>query len=392
MGRPVAATATPRRQRRRNLPEPVKYLVGVRAGGCCELCGKYLLEGAITGQPARLGEFAHIVGQSTGERSPRGQSPLSAEERDSPDNIMLICAGDHDDIDRDGSTDVATIEMLKSKKQAHEERILLLVKIAHDQHSSLLRLIGDVQGAAVQIPLHVAAGTVARAGRYPKFDLGYDRAGVEIDLRGIPGETEGGADYWRQARRSIDEHLARLREGVRGDDVLHVSLFAFARLPLLIYIGAALDDTFLVDTFQLHRSDGSWDWKEDPEIQFAFSRPDALGEEAVLVVNVSGTIDDSQLPTHLVALPRIKVEPVDTATGTDAIVTRASLANFEGAIRDAFASLEIPNKAVKRLHVVAATPVSASVAIGRAHNAPVHPALVVYHRTGTTYELALEIP
>lgn len=55
---------------RRKLPERERFLVWVRAGGCCELCGRYLLEGDLTGRADRLGELAHIVGQSTGKKSP----------------------------------------------------------------------------------------------------------------------------------------------------------------------------------------------------------------------------------------------------------------------------------------------------------------------------------
>ncbi|WP_089107345.1 hypothetical protein [Streptomyces hyaluromycini] len=46
---------------------------------------------------------------------------------------------------------------------------------------------------------------------------------------------------------------------------------------------------------------------------------------------------------------------------------------------------------LRRLHVLAAVPVSAAVALGRVHDADVHPCLVVYDRTGGQYSAALEI-
>ncbi|GEM_PF-569228 len=386
------AEASPPNTRRRGLPERDKFLVWVRAGGCCELCGRYLLEGPITRRPYRLGELAHIVGQGTGPRSPRGQVEMSAKERDSADNLMLLCPNEHEEIDRHGSLDVATIYWLRGKKRAHEERIRRLASMAHDQRTAVLRVIGDVQGEPVAIAMTTAADTVARAGRYADFPLTFDRAGIEIDLRGIPGEAGGGADYWRAAIRKIDEGIARLAEGLRDDEVRHVSVFAFARLPLLVYVGAALDDTFQIDPYQRHRSDETWDWRDGPDVQFKVTRPDHLGEEAVLIVNVSGTIDEGQLPEAIGGLPRTKLELDGATPGVDAITSRAALRSFETAVRGLLAGLEIPSKSIRRLHVVAAVPMSAAVAIGRAHNGTVHPALAIYARAGHTFEMALEIP
>lgn len=54
----------------------------VRAGGRCEFCGTYLLEGKLTYKEFTLGELAHIVGREVKQASPRGMDPLPEEERD----------------------------------------------------------------------------------------------------------------------------------------------------------------------------------------------------------------------------------------------------------------------------------------------------------------------
>ena len=51
----------------------------MRAGGTCVLCGRYLLEGALTGAEVSLGELAHIVGQQQSKLSPRGDHPMPRE-------------------------------------------------------------------------------------------------------------------------------------------------------------------------------------------------------------------------------------------------------------------------------------------------------------------------
>ena len=92
---PVAGTAIPAgapRARRREIPERQRLLVWVRSGGCA-MCGKYLLEGEVTGRVNAWGEMAHIVGQGRGAASPRGQVEMSDEDRDSADNLILLCPG-----------------------------------------------------------------------------------------------------------------------------------------------------------------------------------------------------------------------------------------------------------------------------------------------------------
>jgi len=66
-----------------------------------------MLKGGVTHREIFLGELAHVVGQKDTEKSPRGTSDLSQCERDSADNLMLVCADEHDEIDNRDVLDVA---------------------------------------------------------------------------------------------------------------------------------------------------------------------------------------------------------------------------------------------------------------------------------------------
>jgi hypothetical protein len=379
-------------EKRRRIPDAQRLLVWVRSGGSCALCGQYLLEGEITARPYTLGELAHIVGRGRGPDSPRGQVDLSDEDRDSAENLMLLCRGEHNEIDRNGSLQIATIEWLRGIKREHEEHIRQLVSLGRDRRTAIVRVVGDIYGEAVQVGRQIAADTVVRERRFPYFPLTFDLQGVEIDLRGIPGERDGGAAYWDAAKRRIDEVIdLRLRDAIRTDQVRHVSVFGLARLPLLVYLGSKLDDTFPVALYQRHRDDQTWDWKDGDPVAFTVDRPEALAEEAMLMVNVSGTVDAAQLPEALAGLPvfTLRLDGVDA--GVDVLASRSSLAAFEREIRALFASLEASAKVVRRLHVVAAIPLSAAIALGRAHHPGVHPGLVIYARAGDGYEAVLEI-
>jgi len=81
------------------------------------------MEGRLIRREFALGDLAHIVGQHQTTGSPRGLADLPADERDKADNLMLICKGEHAEIDRAGSLDVMTVEKLRKLKRDHEDRI-----------------------------------------------------------------------------------------------------------------------------------------------------------------------------------------------------------------------------------------------------------------------------
>ena len=67
-----------------------------------------------------LGEEAHIVARERG--GPRGISSLTLEERDSLENLILLCPNHHTLVDKDPATH--TVELLLSMKRDHEEAVM----------------------------------------------------------------------------------------------------------------------------------------------------------------------------------------------------------------------------------------------------------------------------
>lgn len=245
--------------KRKSLDNKVRLEVWVRSGGRCALCNRYPLDGAITGRTVRLGELAHIVGQQNTPGSPRGQNELAEAERDTADNLTLVCADEHDEIDARKALDVFTVDKLREIKRAHEDRIKHATGIAPDR-TTTVRMIGQVQGQEVELARETASWAVLSSGnRIPLYLESYSRHGIEIDLRHIlgeaeidlrdvPGEDRAGGDYYRQAMAVINRVVDhKLNEGIAGDHVTHLSIFGFARLPLLVYLGSRLDDTVPTD-------------------------------------------------------------------------------------------------------------------------------------------------
>jgi hypothetical protein len=379
---------------RTKLKDAEKLKVWVRAGGTCVLCKRYLLDGALTGLEVSLGELAHIVGQQYSHRSPRGLNPMPREDRDGADNVLLACESCHEEIDDQLVTGILNVDTLKALKAAHEQRIRHVTTLQDEQRSLVLRVIGKLRGNAVEVTRSTVAKAVIGSGRFPWFDFDRDRLGVEVDLRSLPGELDADQTYYATACKVIDEVVeAKLHDAIKSGDVRHVSVFAFARLPLLVYLGTKLEDNCTIEVYQRHRATQDWAWDDDAENRnFTVTTAGAVdaATEAALVLNVSGSINRMEIPDQLAALPRFVVAP-DVTPSPDVIRSRTSLDAFCKAMRDVNATLDA-YKNIQCLHVIGALPPTAAIEVGRLHDPHIHPVLVIYDRTNSgSYGRALEI-
>ncbi|WP_326759055.1 hypothetical protein OHB35_14800 [Streptomyces phaeochromogenes] len=95
-----------------------------RSGNICAFpeCGLLLTaQGTAEDPVVVLGEMAHIVAESP--NGPRGDAPLTPEERNRYENLILLCNQHHQLIDSEGALAKYTVERLQAMKEAHEQRI-----------------------------------------------------------------------------------------------------------------------------------------------------------------------------------------------------------------------------------------------------------------------------
>ena len=185
-----------------------------------------------------------------------------------------------------------------------------------------------------------------------------------------------------------------LHDGLSRGLIDHVSVFAFARLPLLVYLGKKLGDGYSVDLYQRHRSRDSWLWSsEDQSTSFKFSGPNSSnGQEAVLLASISGTVHEHEIPAQLQGLPIFRIEVADECAVGGIMETRATFLEYQATLRRFFGYLEQCHKNIERMHLFGALPISAAIAIGRVQDPVIQPAIVTYDRiAGGSYVLAFEV-
>lgn len=381
------------------MTEPERRKLWVKAGGRCTLCKAYLLEGDLTAKEVSLGEGAHIVGQQATSGSPRGlDSELGADDRDKAENILLACASCHTEIDKQQVTGLLTTDELTRRKLQHENQIRHQTGLTTDRRTTVLRVQGWVRGAAMELSKDTAALAVIRSSdRFPLFMPAFDQHGIEIDLRHLPGEEDGTPEYYAAGRARIESGVKdRLYEGIRTNQVHHLSVFAIARLPLLIYLGWALDDGVPTDVYQRHRRSDDWLWPTDGhDTQFTVETVgdgNAEATDAILITNLSGTTHLSNLPPAVIACPAFRLRTDGDNAHEDIIATPQTLSSLEKTVRRFFSGLEATNKPLRRLHVFGALPVSAAVTLGRSLKAAdLRPKVVLYDLTQNGYTQVMEM-
>jgi hypothetical protein len=351
----------------------MKVLLAVRSGGRCEFagCNKYLFEHALTLKGGNFSEHAHIVAFS--EAGPRGREGIRPSDIHSPDNLMLLCAECHKLIDDNPADYPRTV--LEKYKRDHEERIKHVTGLGPDMRTSVVQLKATIGGSAVDIPAaHIYE---AVAPRYPT-----DRKGHVIDLTSYGQENRD--EYYRLATSKIEQDVARLyAPGMDVEATRHISLFALAPIPLLVYLGFCLSNKVAVEFYQRHRTGTEpWKWKTTGKpAKYVLHQRRSGGDptKVALILPLSGSIDDQLLlPTIDGGFFVYEIVFKGQAPNPEFLRQRRDLKEFRVLYRRFLSKLMRDHPAVRELHVLPAVPAPIAVACGHDLLPKVHPSLVIY--------------
>jgi len=101
----------------RNIPQQVIKSLWSRSGGRCAMCKTEIILQEKENNPSPIGEMAHIKGVNP--ESARYDPNMSNEERNSYENLIILCPTCHTKIDK--NPDKYTVEKLKKIKIEHEK-------------------------------------------------------------------------------------------------------------------------------------------------------------------------------------------------------------------------------------------------------------------------------
>jgi hypothetical protein len=379
---------------RLNSNDPVILELWVRAGGRCEFhgCNDYLLQDKLTTNSAKLADIAHIVARS--EDGPRGKDPMPLSQRNRIENLFLACPKHHRLIDNRAMVAKYPKEMLIQYKQTHEERIRYVTGLGDEHETVIIRMIGNVRGQTVSISNEEIREAVLKSSRrYPRY-LGGEHH-IEIDLS--PLAEDDLSRYWQDGVQRIQDVVdRRLTPVIQKNEIRHLSVFAFARIPFLVYLGFALGDKIPLEIFQKHRNaNQGWVWPtRQREQRFEFRKEwDGTDKSCVAVtISLSGKVLAAQLPptiSHNFTVYSLR--PEGSNSGRSLLSAKGSLDRFREVYARLLREVEATYPSARSIHIFPAVPIPAAVILGRELLRDVSPSLLIYDIGPSGFEQAIKI-
>jgi len=369
------------------ISQPVRRDLWIKAGARCQFrgCNKPIDRNFLTQERVVLGEYCHIIGDSTD--GPRGDSERSKVLASDPANLILCCAACHKTIDDSKHEASYSEALLVEMKQEHEAHIQRLYDARDVKRSLPLIITGRIAGTPTSVNVPHARQAVLRKTGYSRFPSHLEYV-ISLNETGV-GEED--SVYWYLAKRAIDGYFTLLLARAQDGSIEHVDVFGLAQIPVLMYAGYRLGDRVPATVHQAFRTqENKWLWPADEQsaTKFSYSLPevDSVPEMAVSV-GVSGTIRPEDIATAVPGLPIATFEA--TPQSPLAIYRESDLNAFIVAWRAFLAGLHRKYGPIK-LHVFPAVPNSVAFEIGRSVHPKVMPTMVAWDFVNGKFMRALE--
>ncbi|MEY2831679.1 MAG: hypothetical protein RLZZ574_937 [Cyanobacteriota bacterium] len=368
-----------------SIPAQVKLKLWIKSGGRCQFrgCKKLLYQDDLTQIQMNRAYIAHIVADSPG--GVRGDEELSPKLAKEFSNLMLLCDAHHRLIDDPSNEDTYTLELLQTYKKEHEERIEYLTGIDESYKSHLLFFKDNIGDRRPEIEFEDA-----RLAILPRFPANSNF--LEIDLRhGAYRDHDNNyfGDKQREISRLVETKIRQL------SNINHLSVFAFASIPLLIHFGYELGDTISANIYQRHRSTNSWKWQDEDMSGFQYvieENPlESEDETGIVALNLSlsGTIRDEEINSAL-DKPHSYYKITIANPNPNFLKSEEQLDLFKAEIRTLLRRIRETHGHDCEIHLFPAIPLSIAVSIGCILLPKIDPKIHVYENNdGFSYALTI---
>ena len=362
---------------RTKLPNKTIVQIWVRAGGRCQYpgCNIPLWKDDLNLAAMNRAYLAHIIADSPD--GPRGDPILSEQLKSDPSNIILLCDQCHRRIDKE-AVEEHPVELLRAYKAEHQARIELVTSLQEDQRTEIL-LFGTRIGERSGHVNFKDARLAVLPHRYPASEKC-----IRVDLSDIH-VNENDEGFWDLTKTHIDRELSRYfgdQIGPSGKPINHLSVFALAPIPALIYLGMQLGDIRSTTIYQLHREPVGWQWTEEQDdnlqYDFEYSEPD-VGSNSTIVINLSlsNPVRNADIEQFFGGKPHIYTLSI-AQPYRDFLKSEEQLKRFKREWTTLVTRIQNDHGSKCEVHLLAAVPNSIAVTIGCSLIPKVDPRFVLY--------------
>jgi hypothetical protein len=275
---------------RKAIPGGIARKLWVKSAGRCEYnsCNIPLWKDNLTQKDMNKAYISHIIAAK--ENGPRGDKELSEKLELEFENLMLLCDECHNRID-ESQKDSHSVTMLQTMKKEHEDRIEILTDYKKDKRSQIIHYRANIGEHTPLINYEVSRDALISNGYFPS-----SQNAIDLGLENSPFRDKN-ASFWDIELENLTTKFEEsIKPLLRRTKLNHISLFGIAPIPLLIKLGALVNDIQNVRIYQPHRNPKTWEWLEHLlPLEFEVDRPDVIHQKVALNLSLSATINNDRI-------------------------------------------------------------------------------------------------
>ncbi len=248
----------------------------------------------------------------------RGDASRSAELATDERNLMLLCFNCHSRIDRSGQKNPYTEADLLAMKREHEDRIALVYSSTGVKVSLPILMTFPIGLHPPVVDVRDINHAIIENSKYKRFPsarhVRIERA--DFDL------TDGDPEFWQRAEEALTRLFeARVRQEMTSRDApSHLTIAAFAPMPLLMKLGALIGDKMDASVLDVPGERWLWDGKSLSSPAYAFDVPTVLPREVAIEIGISSRVSGVVAPLDGVIVRFEAVKPNRAIIRTEADV------------------------------------------------------------------------
>jgi hypothetical protein len=369
-----------------SISEKNKYLLWVRSGGRCQYdgCNKSLTQDILTKRNFNQSYIAHVVADVAG--GPRGCVTRSPLLQDDITNLMLLCDTHHRLIDKHDVAGHPESKLLLMKKK-HEDRIERQTAIAPNMDSHIVTYKANV-GTHTPVVTYESVEEYLLPNHYPA-----QSSAIDLGLSNSP-QRDRNASFWQAELENLETQFEeQLRPKLRKNEIKHLSLFAFAPMPLLIKLGTLVNDIQDIEVHQPVRAPKTWNLSDDQGQEvYTVIKPTENHPVVALNISLSATITNDRITSVLGDNCSIYTLTIATPFN-DYLKNKIHLSDFSIAVRQLLNEIKTVHGGATELHVFPAMPIATAIEFGRVWMPKADMPLVIYDENSALggFNKAIEI-
>jgi hypothetical protein len=357
---------------RTGIPENIQRKLWSESSGRCQFrgCHEHLWYNSLTGKSTPFAQIAHIIGAS--KDGPRGKWN-SPELQIDPDNLMLLCAKCHKEIDYGRNIQFYPPEYLREMKKENEERIRLLLDTPRNK-TTVLKFTCQIKDRVISIAKESIFNAVL-----PNYPDSRSDQWHSIEIPYLKRDESS----WANAKSIIDEEYEKLSRRVKNGSINYLSIFGIGPMPLLFYLGYKFGDTISGEVFHARggvEPPNQFTWpnlKSNPIVYESINVRKERGKNVLLLLSLSDYLGEEKYKDIIdstFSIYEIKIKDPSPYY----LNQRSDLELFKIEFRKLLNEIQKAHGASCEIHLLPAVPACVAITAGRIILPTKDPKITIY--------------